>query len=153
MLGERSSAEDAAQDAFIKAYRSLEGFKGGASFSTWLYRIAANRCLDLLRRRAREKSESLEVLLERESAALRDLLPQSPDAALAVERADLAERVLGHLPPDYRLILTLREVQGLSYRELSSALGCSLDAVKARLKRARKTLEGALRHFLEPGNV
>lgn len=85
--------------------------------------------------------------------SLEGLLALEPDAELSAENADLVQSVLGRLSPDYRLILTLREVQGLDYNELAEALDCTLDAVKARLKRARQNFEEALRHILKPTNV
>jgi len=153
MLGDREEADDAAQEAFLKAYRSLGRFQGDSAFSTWVYRIASNHCLDRLRKRAREKSDSLEALLEAGGDAAEAALGQAPSGAQALEDAELVERALSALPPDYRLILVLRETQGLDYRELTQALDCSLDAVKTRLKRARRQLEQNLRHLLGGSNV
>src|SRR5262249_871335 len=130
MLRNGSLAEDAAQEVFIKAYRSLGRFSGDSSFSTWIYRIAANHCLDILRHEAREKKESLDSLLERQGDHAHRLFTAAPDAPLTAEDDDLIQRLLRSLPPDYQLILTLREIQGLSYKELTEALDCSLDAVK-----------------------
>lgn len=146
-LGERSAADDAAQETFLKAYRGLGRFAGNSSFSTWLYRIASNHCLDLLRRKARERTESLDAIVEKEGEALKRLLSAGPGTGPAEEDSDLVRRVLDQLDPDYRLILTLREVSGLSYEELSEALDCTLDAVKARLQRARRRFEEILRHI------
>lgn len=145
-------ADDAAQEIFLKAYQSLKSFKAAATFSSWLYRIASNHCLDLLRRKAREKTESLDAILENNGERLDQMLSAS-DAARSAEDADLLERILACLPPEYRLILTLREASGLNYEELAQTLNCSLDAVKGRLKRARQQLEEILRHFSELGNV
>jgi len=150
MLRDRSSAEDAAQEAFLKAYRSLDRFRDDASFSTWMYRIASNHCLDVLRSRSREKTDSLDAILEVEDGDVGPRLPSTPDPTAALEDADLVERALKRLPPEYRLILTLREVQGLDYRELADTLGCSLDAVKSRLKRARQSLGGLCDTFGSP---
>ena len=153
LLREASVAEDAAQDIFLKAYQSLHAFQGHSLFSTWLYRIAANRCKDLLRKRSRQRSESWEALVETHGEALQQLLTVSANPTLAVADADLADRLLSQLPPDYRLILTLREVEGLSYQELAETLACSMDAVKARLRRARQALQDTLRHFCDPERV
>jgi len=150
MLGDRALAEDAAQDVFLKAYRRLRDFRGDAAFSTWLYRVASNRCLDLLRSAARRKEDSWESFVEREGDGVRRLLAESAsERPLMDEDADLVRRVLGRLPEDYRLILTLREVEGLDYRELMDALDCSLDSVKAKLRRAREKFREILRH-IEP---
>jgi len=153
MLHDASLADDAAQEAFLKAYRSLDKFRMDSSFSTWLYRIASNTCLDFLRRKGRERSQSLDSLQEGEERRVRELFAAQPEAPVSEEDADLLERVLARLPEDYRLILTLREIQGLDYKELAETLDCSLDAVKARLKRARQRLEAIARHFSEPGDV
>ncbi len=153
MLGDREEADDAAQEAFVKAYRSLSRFQRDCAFSTWMYRIASNHCLDRLRRRARERSESLEAVLEAGGDAAEAVMPALPSATQALEDADLVERALACLPPDYRLILTLRETQGLDYHELTQTLDCSLDAVKTRLKRARRLFEEKVRHLLGPTNV
>lgn len=152
MLRDRSLAEDAAQETFLKAYRSLEDFQGGASFSTWLYRIASNHCLDLARKAARKAEDSLDALLEAEGDRVHALLTE-PDKAQGEEARDLVARVLERLSPEYRLILTLREVQGLDYKELMAALDCTMDSVKARLRRARESFLEKLRHISEAEGV
>ena len=153
LLRDDALAEDAAQEIFLKAYQALASFRGRSAFSTWLYRIAANHCLDLLRRRRRERTESWEALVEASGDHLERLLQGGPDPATAAADADLVRRALAQLPPDYQLILTLREVEGLSYEELAETLHCSLDAVKARLRRARQDMLDRLRHFLGPARV
>lgn len=153
MLDDAAEADDAAQDAFLAAHGSLKRFQGRSTFGSWLYRIAANRCLDRLRRRKREKTSSWDALLEEKGEAIERLLAGEPDSAAALEDRDLIARALARLSPEHRLILTLREVQGLDYRELTQALDCSLDAVKARLRRARVSFEELLRHFSRTGNV
>lgn len=143
MLASQAEAEDAAQEAFLKAYKSWGSFRADSSVSTWLHRIAANECLDRLRERTRRKSESWDELLEAQGERVSDLLKEpSPHAAL--EAQDLVGRVLDLLSPEYRLVLVLRETQGLSYEEICAATGDSLDSVKARLKRARAELEEKL---------
>jgi RNA polymerase sigma-70 factor (ECF subfamily) len=152
-LNDQELAEDAAQEIFLKAYRALSQFKKTSSFSTWLYRIASNHCLDLLRHRSRQKTQSLDELMEREGGSLHRLVTSPENQARSQEDADLVQRTLDCLSPEYRLILTLRETQGLSYQELAETLGCSLDAVKARLQRARKDFKDRLRHFSGCANV
>jgi len=148
-----SAAEDAAQEVFLKAYERLADYRGDSAFSTWLYRVASNLCLDVLRRERRRRSESLDALTEREGARLERLLAEPGDAARALEDVDLARRALAALPEDYRLILTLREMEGLEYKELMAALDCSMDSVKAKLRRARRSFREALRHILPSGDV
>ncbi len=138
---------------FLKAYQRLTDFRGEAAFSTWLYRVAANRCLDLLRQSARRREESWEVFAEREGAGLKRLLAEPAEEGPRLEDADLVHKALSRLPADYRLILTLREVEGLDYRELMRTLDCSMDSVKAKLRRARQRLREILGHIVSSGNV
>ncbi|MHB2025980.1 MAG: RNA polymerase sigma factor [Elusimicrobiota bacterium] len=154
LLSDSALSEDACQDVFLKAYRFLGGFERESSFPTWIYRIASNHCLDLMRRAAREKTESLDFILESEyGEPSPKFMPAEPDVSKAVELRDLADRILARLPPDYRAILALKEVQGLNYKELAQTLDCSIDAVKGRLKRARAELERIARHFSASSRV
>jgi RNA polymerase sigma-70 factor (ECF subfamily) len=92
-------------------------------------------------------------LLENEGERIERLLSAPPSEERKREDADLVARVLACLSPEYRLILTLREVQGLSYEEIAAAMDCSLDSVKARLRRSRQNFTERLRHFLDPLGV
>ena len=129
MLGAADQADDAAQDIFVKAYERLPSFKEESSFGTWLYRLASNHCLDLLRARSRRKTESLESLVS------------EPAETPGSSAGELAHHLLSLLSADHRLILSLRELQGLTYDEIAQVLGLSLDAVKAKLRRARIELQ------------
>jgi RNA polymerase sigma-70 factor (ECF subfamily) len=151
MFADSTQADDAAQEVFIKVYRSLGQFRGDSAFSTWLYRIAVNYCHDLLRKTARHRTESWEALLEKEGSNVESLLFSPPSDSAAAGRVELAARILSVLSEKARTILLLRERDGLSYQELAGVLNCSPDAVKARLKRARQELDKKKRHFLEPG--
>ncbi len=153
MLQNHTEAEEAAQDIFVKAYRSLPKFKGNSTFSTWLYRITTNHCLDVLRKRTRRKTYSLDALVEEEGDQIHRLFSSAPVAATQMENRDLVGKILSTLPDDYRIILTLREADGLEYQEIAQTLDCSLDAVKGRLSRARKQLQENLRHFLSEKDV
>jgi RNA polymerase sigma-70 factor (ECF subfamily) len=148
-LGGPGEAEDAAQETFLKAHRALSRYSGEASFGTWLHRIAVNHCLDLLRAAGRRRSDSLEALLEADSAALGRALSEA-SSAQALEDRDTVERLLGRLNPEQRLALTLREAEGLTYEEIAKAMSCSLDSVKARIRRSRAYLLKMARHF--PGS-
>lgn len=153
MLSNHRDAEEAAQDVFVKAYRSLDRFKGNSSFSTWLYRITTNHCLDVLRKRNRRKTVSLEALVEQEGDQIQRLFATEPTAPYRMEDRQLVDKILSTLSGDYRAILTLREVDGLEYQEIAGILGCSLDAVKGRLARARRALQTNLRHFSRENDV
>ena len=148
LLKNETEAEDAAQEVFIKAYQSLRSFRQTSSFYTWLYRIASNHCLSFLRSKKRRPAESLDALLETEGGKMEALFSKSPNPRAAFEATDLIERLLSDLRPHYRLILTLREIEGLSYEEISQVMEISLDAVKAQLRRAREEIGQKMRHFL-----
>jgi RNA polymerase sigma-70 factor (ECF subfamily) len=153
MLSNQTEAQEAAQDIFVKAYHSLRKFKGNSSFSTWLYRITTNHCLDILRKRTRRKTVSLDALVEAEGDHIERLFAVESTAASPLENRDLIQKILATLPEDYRTILTLREADGLEYQEIADVMDCSLDAVKGRLSRARKQLQEHLRHFLKTTDV
>ena len=138
-----TDAEDAAQEIFLKAYRRLKDFRFESSFGTWLYRVAYHHSLDLLKARIRRPAESLDALVE----ARGDFVAESPDQKEDSLPAEQARQVLDALRPEDRLVLTLRELEGLSYDEMTRALNISLDAVKSRLRRARETLRTQARHF------
>ena len=145
MLGSPQPAEDATQEAFIAAYRAVSRFRRG-NFRAWLLRIAANACYDELRRRRSRPQLPLETDAGDERLAVE---PPAPDEPLAerAERLELArclQQGLASLPPDQRLAVILRDVQGLAYEEIAGAAGASLGTVKSRINRGR----AALRHFL-----
>jgi RNA polymerase sigma-70 factor (ECF subfamily) len=153
MLSNHRDAEEAAQDIFVKAYHSLGKFKRDSTFSTWLYRIATNHCLDILRKKNRRKTVSLESLVEDEGDRIQSLFSTPPQAASVLENRELIGKILSTLPEDYRIILTLREADGLEYQEIAETLDISLDAVKGRLARARRHLQENMRHFLKEKDV
>lgn len=145
LVRDRDEADDLAQEVFIKAFRSLSGFKGQAQVYTWLYRIAVNRCLDWLKSRRRHPETSLDrvEVYRADGAVLRG--SGATDAEMEQRELGRAlEGALRELPPDYRVALTLREVDGLSYEEVADAMGCSVGTVKSRLFRARAQLQGLL---------
>lgn len=144
LLRNPTEAEDAAQDIFVKAYQQLPSFKGEAQFSTWIYRIAVNHCLDLQRKRARQATEPIDQVPD----PVGDPSPQQ-----SLEQKDLAKRLLAGLSEAERAALVLRESQGLSYEEIAVVLKISVDAVKSRLKRARESIGEKARHFSRLENV
>ena len=140
MVGQ-ADAEDAAQEAFFKAYQSLANFGGQSSFYTWLYRIASNHCLSMLR--SRKPSASLDRIVEEEKEGLLRLFGADPRGA--IESRELMEKLLAAIKPNYRLALTLRERDGMSYEEIAEVMETSVDSVKALLQRARAEIEEKLR--------
>ena len=153
MTGNPEDAADMTQETFIKAYNSLQSFRGDSKFSVWLYRIASNVCLDFLRSRSRKPTVSLSVEDDEGEETELDIADESQSPELLLERGltrDAVRRGLNALPPDYRQILLLREIQGLSYEEIASALGIDLGTVKSRIFRARKKL---CTFLIEDGNI
>jgi RNA polymerase sigma-70 factor (ECF subfamily) len=154
ILLNRSEAEDAAQEAFVKAFASLSHYKRTASFSAWIYRITSNHCLDQLRKRKRQKTDSLDGLVEQKGDSFEPLESVFSDPSAGdsekQEKLEFALRALATLSPDHRQALILREVEGLTYEEIGTVLQCSLDAVKSRLRRARLQLQEKTRHFMRP---
>ncbi len=140
-LGNREDAEDAAQEAFLKAYTGLNSFRGDSKLSVWLYRITSNVCTDMLRRRRETVSLSQE---NDEGEPLELELPAERfDPVTLTERKDLREQIgaaLNALPSEAREILLLRELGGESYDEIAAALDLDLGTVKSRIFRARKKL-------------
>jgi RNA polymerase sigma-70 factor (ECF subfamily) len=138
-----TDAEDAAQEIFLKAYRRLKDFRFESSLSTWLYRVAYHHSLDLLKARSRRAAESLDALVESRG----EFIAESPERIEPSDEADEVRHALDTLRPEDRMVLTLREIQGLTYEEMTTTLNISLDAVKSRLRRARETLREKARHF------
>jgi len=151
----REDAEDSMQESFLKAFEHLGEFQGNSRFYTWLVRIAANEALMRLRKR-RPNQVSLDEPIEGED----DLIPQqiedwgpSPEERFAqTEMRDILRGVIEELPPDFRIVFVLRDVEGLSTEETAETVGISEAAVKSRLLRARLKLRQKLnRHFQQDG--
>lgn len=149
-MGNEEDAYDMAQEAFIKAYRSLRSFKGDSSFGTWMYRIATNVCLDELRRRKRRIIPlSLdEPLATRDGDEVeKEIADSSPTADIVYEQKELSQyiqQVLDEMKPDHRATIILRDIMDLTYEEIAQVLDCSIGTVKSRLSRARDALRKKL---------
>jgi RNA polymerase sigma-70 factor (ECF subfamily) len=146
VLRNEDAARDAVQDGFLKAYGALDRFEGRSSFYTWLYRIVMNQCLDRRRRdrsdREVEWNDEVATGLEQGGA----MAATAPD--VAAERGELREvlgRAIADLPEDARRTIQLREIDGLSYKEIAAALGVPKGTVMSRLHYARRRLQEALR--------
>jgi RNA polymerase sigma-70 factor (ECF subfamily) len=143
MIGERAEAEDLAQDVFVKVFRSLRDFDGRSLFSTWLYRIAANHCLNYRKRKSRERrlTEAMKVL-----EPLRIDGPATPHALLERRQLNtLLEKAIEALPEVQRIVLILRDMEGLSYEEIADCLGVELGTVRSRLHRARMDVQARIK--------
>lgn len=153
MVKNPEDASDMAQEAFIRAYNSLASFRGESKFSVWLYRIVSNVCLDFLRSRSRHPTVSLSVKNDEGEETELDIPDESQSPEALLERRltrDSVRRGLDALSEEYRQILLLREIQGLSYDEIAETLSMELGTVKSRIFRARKKLCDFL---LRDGNI
>lgn len=148
LTGHPEDAADLAQEAFLRAWRSLPSFQGDSSFSTWLYRLASNLCIDFLRREKRRKSAAAVSLDDEEENAPPLEVPDhrfTPESEL--ERRELRAAVargLSKLSDDHRQVLVLREMDGLSYAEIAGRLELEEGTVKSRIARARLALRNIL---------
>ncbi len=154
MVGDASEAEDLTQDAVLRAHRAIKSFRGGATFQTWLYRIATNICVDALRRRARKDSRvsSLDAPLKADQGELqREIADQQRDPQDLAEASELRGEVLraiAYLSPKLRGVVVLFDLQGLSYEEIAETLGLPLGTVKSRLFNARSRLRELLTPYV-----
>jgi len=146
----REDALDISQEAFARAFTSLPTFKGDASFTTWLHRIVVNLAIDNVRRRQRAGIASYDptqVALDHPGAYRP--APEDPAAALEIKQVRaLLARGIARLPPAQRAVLILREMEGMSYEEISRAVGCTLGTVMSRLFYARRKLQQVLKAHL-----
>jgi len=150
LVRNRETAEDAVQDAFIKAYRRLDQFESRANFGTWLHRIAANCSYDLLRSRQRRSEMPLET--EADESDARSLPSPEPSPDRLAHSADVrtrVERAMARLSPLERAAFVLRHHQGLSIREIGSALGLDTSATKHSIFRAVRKMREALEPVAE----
>lgn len=137
ITGSASDAEEATQDVFVAIHKNLKDFRAASSLKTWIYRIAVTRALNILKKAKRVRTQ--EVLFDH------DINPDDTpnEVELAAENADVknkADELLSALDADKRACLTLRAVEGLSYEEISQALGININTVRTRIKRAREYL-------------
>ena len=154
IMGEADSAADAAQEAFISAYKHITYYRGG-SFRAWLFRIVTNACYDELRRRKRRPAVSLDELTNSDdgpddASALLVSKEESPEAY--VQRREIRAAIqncLDRLPEDMRAVVVMSDVQGLDYAEIAESIGTALGTVKSRLARARARLRDCLQNVRE----
>ncbi|MFN8095163.1 MAG: sigma-70 family RNA polymerase sigma factor [Vicinamibacteria bacterium] len=134
VLGSEEEARDVAQEAFLKAYRGLDGFKREARFSSWLYQIALNLCRDRLRRRKTRAAVSLEEL-EASGPVLVEPRPGAHEMAVRNDLAGAVRRAISGLPEEQREVVILKEYEGLTFLEIAQALDVPISTVKTRLYR------------------
>jgi RNA polymerase sigma-70 factor (ECF subfamily) len=147
----REDAEDVVQDAFLKAFQNLGQFQGQSKFYTWLVRIAVNEALMRLRRRRPERMVSLDDDVKTEEDSIprevADWAPNPEQLYTQAELKDILGKTIQGLPPGFRAVFVLRDVEGLSTEETAEALNLSIPAVKSRLLRARLQLRDRLNKF------
>ena len=147
MLRQFEDADDATQDTFLKAYRSLKQFRGDARLKTWLCRIARNECLNRLRH---EDMASLDQQLTTDySFQIADLTPSPLELIERQEIQSMVHEAINKLPHRYRLVITLFHLNGLSYEEISQVMEIPMGTVKTHIFRARELLKLKLQAFVE----
>jgi RNA polymerase sigma-70 factor (ECF subfamily) len=154
IMGDFQAADDASQETFIAAYNNLKNFRGG-SFKAWLLRIVTNTCYDELRRKKRRPTTSLEPLDDSgdEIESPHWIADQREGPEELAERAEIGQMIqdcLDDLPLEFRVVVTLVDIQGLDYAEASDAIGKPLGTVKSRLARGRLRLRDCLQGLWEP---
>jgi len=148
LMGSYDDANDLAQEAFLKAFRAINSFRGDSSFSTWLCRIVTNLCRDELRKRYRISVESLDQKICLGDVEIKKQIPSSePGPEEIYEKHELQQELqdlLTSLSPEFRLAVVLRDLQGFTYQEIAEQMECSVGTVKSRISRARSFLKEKL---------
>jgi RNA polymerase sigma-70 factor, ECF subfamily len=155
-LPDAAEAEDLAQTVFIQVYKAAHRYRVEAKFSTWLFTIARNLCLNEIRRRSRHRADSLDATISPEDEApsrqfedIRSIAP--PDRLIQDELVSKVSEALHDLPENQRTALMLYQEQEKSYEEIAEVLDCSLSATKSLIHRARETLKQRLKPYLRTG--
>ena len=140
--GDRSLADDVTQQIFLKLFTAIRQFRGDSEFTTWLYRLVVNACLDERRRRRR-------LLPWGESVAMKNPSEKKPQEKqyARLEIAEAVQAAIGELKPKFRLPILLKYIEGLSYEEIASVMGCSKGTVASRLNRGHSQLAKRLSHL------
>lgn len=141
-LGHREDAQDTTQDVFLSVWQNIHKFQFRSRFSTWLYKIVKNKCLNVIDQKKRRKTDPMEIDDTQPWVPLDNVTPEQE--VLRNEQAEILHDALGKLKESYRTILVLRELRELSYEEISEILNCTLGRVKSRLHEARKALRQEL---------
>ena len=148
IVGNYDDAGDLAQEALIRIFSSIAGFKEQSSFSTWVYRITTNVCLDDIRKKKNRKVISLDEEIHVEDGEMkRQIMSDDPlpdEGAEKEEMRHLVNDAINTLPEEQRLVISLRDIQGLTYDEIAEVLDCPSGTVKSRINRARQALKNVL---------
>ncbi|MBI4164757.1 MAG: sigma-70 family RNA polymerase sigma factor [Acidobacteria bacterium] len=142
VTGERDQVEDLSQEVFLKAYRAMRGYNQSASFGTWLSRIAVNHCYDYLRARrgTQNRLESFDGSPEDGESPARTFRASGPDPERAALLRDMVSKLLAHAPEEDRMVMALKELDGMSVEEIAEIMELKVGTVKVRLHRARKRM-------------
>ena len=155
MTGNVVEAEDLAQHVFLQVYKSAHRYEVSAKFSTWIFTIARNLCLNEIRRRTRHPADSLDATSTEDDQPLIQVEDRknfsAPDAVLHRELESKIEEAIGALPEKQRIALLMCREDELSYEDMAKVLGCSLSATKSLIHRARETLKEVLKPYLRTG--
>jgi RNA polymerase sigma-70 factor (ECF subfamily) len=156
MLHDATEAEDLAQVVFVQVFKSAHRYRVSSKFSTWLFTIARNLCLNEIRRRSRHRTDSMEAPHpDQEDQPLHQFEDRQtaspPERLLHGELEDKIEQALAELPDNQRLAIVLCRQEELSYEEIARVLGCSVSATKSLIHRGRETLKQKLKPYLQSG--
>ena len=156
MLKNPDDALDISQEAFIKVYKSIGSFNFESSFSTWLYRIVTNSCLDFLRKN-KTKIYSIDNPIETEDGQVqREIVDNSDTPEELLEKKmtkELVHKCIEKLDENHRVVILLRDIQDFSYEEISEILDCSIGTVKSRINRARSNLKNIIINEMEQNST
>lgn len=148
MIQHQEDAADLTQEVIVKIFKNLDKFKGDSKFSTWVYRIATNTCLDEIKKARRRTVYSLDKEIETEDGSIAAELPDTaPTPEEAAEKNDIKKALydaIQRLGKEHQTVIVLRDLQGLSYEEIAQILHCSVGTVKSRISRAREKLKKLL---------
>lgn len=157
MSGNPDDASDLTQEVMIKLFKNIGAFEGKSKFSTWVYRVASNTCLDELRKIKRKKTVSLDAEYETEDGSVgyeAEDTASTPD--VSAERSELktiVAKAVSRLGEEYRTAVILRDINGLSYTEIAEVIGCSVGTVKSRISRGRANLKEILEKDFKIGGT
>lgn len=148
MCANREDAQDCLQEAMLRIYRSIGGFKGQSSFGTWVYRITMNTCLDELRRKKNKQNTSLDNMLDQGWSPADDSSSPEKHVMQNEMRKNIADSIRD-LPDDMRSAIIMRDIHGYSYEEIADMLNVNVGTIKSRISRGREKLREKLSKFSE----
>ncbi len=154
MLGNLTDAEDATQEVFVKVFRFIKSYTGQSSFSTWIYKIASNVCLDYLRKNKRHQKDTVSIHQQNKDGeefflSIEDDAPSPYEKTKAGEARRILVEALDKLSQEQKQVIVLRDIEGFSYDEIANILGTATGTIKSRINRARQNLQKLLEEHRE----